>query len=242
MKDSKERLVRVVLLEKQMAERRARIVAAAQAIIGERGYAALTMRDLARASRVTVPTIYNLIGSKEEVLVAAVADRTQRYVARVAACAELPPCERVLAIVEAIVDEFLDVPNYYRAMLGLIYASPAAASLRVRTSREVQQPLARALEELSAAGELVEWASPHALANQIESLAQVASLRWATGGIGDEEMRIAATYATALLLLGVARGPSRALLEQAARRAQAARSWPASGAELEAALAGESRS
>ena len=234
--------MRVEFLEKQMAERRARIVAAAQEIIGERGYAALTMRDLARASRVTVPTIYNLIGSKEEVLVAAVADRTQHYVARLTASVALPPCERVLAIVDAVSDEFLDVPNYYRAMLGLIYASPAAASLRVRTSREVQQPLARALEELAAAGELAEWASPQALANQIESLAQVASLRWATGGISDEEMRVSSTYATALLLLGVCSGHARALLEQVARRAQAARPVAPSDPEAEAALARESSS
>ena len=213
--------MRVEFLARQMAERRARIVAAAQGIIGERGYAALTMRDLARASRVTVPTIYNLIGSKEEVLVAAVADRTQHYVALLAASAQLPPCERVLAIVDAVVDEFLDAPHYYRAMLVLIYASPAAESLRVRTSREVQQPLARALEELAAAGELAGWANPHALANQIESLAQVASLRWATGAISDEEMRVSTTYATALLLLGVTSGNARALLEQVARRSQA---------------------
>ena len=234
--------MRVEFLERQMAERRARIVAAAQGIIGERGYAALTMRDLARASRVTVPTIYNLIGSKEEVLVAAVADRTQHYVARLTASAALPPCKRVLAIVDAVVDEFLDAPHYYRAMLGLIYASPAAASLRVRTSREVQQPLAGALEELAAAGELASWANPHALANQIESLAQVASLRWATGGISDEKMRVSTTYATALLLLGVCSGGSRALLEKVARRSQSERPDAEAHAEDDGALAQESSS
>jgi AcrR family transcriptional regulator len=211
------------MLDKQMAERRARIVAAAQAIIGERGYTAITMRDLARASRVTVPTIYNLIGSKDEVVIAAVADRTARYVERLAPSANRPPAERVLAIVDAVSEEFLSAPLYYRAMLGMIYASPAAASLRTRTSREVQLPLERALEELAATGELAAWADPRALANQIESLAQVASLRWSTGGITDEEMRVTSRYATALLLLGVCTGAAKQQVEAIARRSQVTR-------------------
>jgi AcrR family transcriptional regulator len=194
--------VRAQALAKQMAERRARIVAAAQAIIGERGYAAITMRDLARASRVTVPTIYNLIGSKDEVLVAAVADRTEQYVARLAPSAHLPPCERVLAVVDAVVDEFLSAPHYYHAMLGLIYASPAAGKLRVRTAKAVQGPLCEALLALSKSGELAGWIEPASLANQIESAAQVASLRWATGAISDAEMRETARHSTALLMLG----------------------------------------
>ncbi len=215
--------MRAVLLDKQMAERRARIVAAAQAIIGERGYTAITMRDLARVSRVTVPTLYNLIGSKDEVVIAAVADRTERYVERLAPLAGLAPAERVLAIVDAVVEEFLSAPLYYRAMLGMIYASPAAASLRAQTSREVQQPLEHALAELAAKGELAAWADPRALANQIEALAQVASLRWSTGAITDDEMRVTSRYATALLLLGVCAGAAQEQVEAIARRSQSLR-------------------
>jgi AcrR family transcriptional regulator len=204
-----------------MAERRARIVGAAQAIIGERGYAAITMRDLARTSRVTVPTIYNLIGSKDEVLVAAVADRTERFVARLAPSAQLPPCERVLAVVDAVVDEFLSAPHYYHAMLGLIYASPAAGKLRVRTAKAVQGPLGEALSALAKAGDLAPWIEPGSLANQIESAAQVASLRWATGAIGDAEMRETARLSTALLMLGVCSGRARGFVEAIVRRSQA---------------------
>ena len=60
----------VTLRVEQKAERRSRILAAAREIIAESGYPELTMRDLARQARVTVPTIYNLIGSKEAVLFA----------------------------------------------------------------------------------------------------------------------------------------------------------------------------
>jgi AcrR family transcriptional regulator len=204
-----------------MAERRERILAAAQEIIGEHGYQALTMRELAQASRVTVPTIYNLIGSKEAVLFAAVEYRTDHYVERLAASEGAAPCERVLSIVDACVDEFLSLPHYYRSMLGLIYASQSAGSMRLRTSRAVREPIAQALIELSAAGELAAWIDPRSLANQIESLVQVASLRWATGSMTDADLRHAATHGAALLLLGVTAESQRARLEELARGSQA---------------------
>ena len=56
------------LLEDQKAERRARILASARRLIAERGFDGLTMRDLAAASRVSVPTLYNLFGGKQALL------------------------------------------------------------------------------------------------------------------------------------------------------------------------------
>lgn len=50
--------------------RRDRILAEARGIIARGGADTLNLRDLAKAAGVTVPTIYNLIGSKEDVLVA----------------------------------------------------------------------------------------------------------------------------------------------------------------------------
>ena len=208
------------LLAQQMAERRERILAAAQEIIGREGYAGLTMRELARASRVTVPTIYNLIGSKEAVLFAAVEYRTAHFVSAAAASASEPPCPRILSIVGAVVDEFVSLPLYYRSMLGLIYASQDAGSMRLRTSRAVHRPIESALVELAAAGDLAAWVDPSSLANQIEALVQVVSLRWATGALDDAALRSESMHGAALLLMGVL-GPShRAYLERIARDAQ----------------------
>ncbi|HEY6033695.1 MAG TPA: helix-turn-helix domain-containing protein, partial [Kofleriaceae bacterium] len=57
------------LFEEHKAERRERIIAAARTLVAERGYEGLTMRDLARAAKVSVPTLYNLFGSKDAILV-----------------------------------------------------------------------------------------------------------------------------------------------------------------------------
>jgi AcrR family transcriptional regulator len=51
-----------------MEKRRARILAEARTLLSRKGFDALNLRDLADVSEVTVPTIYNLIGNKEEIL------------------------------------------------------------------------------------------------------------------------------------------------------------------------------
>jgi AcrR family transcriptional regulator len=51
-----------------MAKRRERILAAAREIIAHEGIGALNVRYLAKKAGVTVPTIYNLIGKKTQIL------------------------------------------------------------------------------------------------------------------------------------------------------------------------------
>ena len=55
-----------------MEKRRERILEQARKMLAEGGYDALNLRDLAEVSGITVPTIYNLIGNKAEVLKALV--------------------------------------------------------------------------------------------------------------------------------------------------------------------------
>src|SRR5437764_464693 len=69
------------LLEEHKAERRGRILAAARELIAERGYDGLTMRDLAQASRVSVPTLYNLFGGKQAILLGELEETFERVVA-----------------------------------------------------------------------------------------------------------------------------------------------------------------
>src|SRR5947209_19459743 len=71
----------MTLFDEHKAERRERILRAARKLVAARGYDGLTMRELADAARVSVPTLYNLFGSKDAILVA----ELQTIAARVAA-------------------------------------------------------------------------------------------------------------------------------------------------------------
>ena len=53
---------------KNMAKRREAILREARSLIANEGFEALKIRDLAARAGLTVPTIYNLIGGKNEIL------------------------------------------------------------------------------------------------------------------------------------------------------------------------------
>jgi AcrR family transcriptional regulator len=212
--------VRVDFLAQQMAERRERILAAAREIIGQRGYEALTMRDLARASRVTVPTVYNLVGSKEEVLFAAIEEQTARFEAGLAAGGELPPAQRLIAIVDAAATEYLRMPRYYRSLLTLLLVSDSAHGMRRRVDRAISTPTGEALSAMREAGELATWLELRPLRGRLRAHLQMTSLQWAVGGLTDDGLRATARYGAALLMCAATVGATRSYYEGVARAAQ----------------------
>lgn len=66
---------------RNMAKRRALILQHARAIIASEGFDALKIRDIAAGAGVTVPTIYNLIGGKAEILKLIIDDLVDRLTA-----------------------------------------------------------------------------------------------------------------------------------------------------------------
>ncbi len=206
-----------------MAERRQRILASARAIIAERGFDALTMRALADASRVTVPTVYNLIGGKDAVLAAAVEEQTARFLAGIERRRGLRPAERLLSVVDACVDELLRLPAYYRTLLPLLSGSAAAAGARARVDRALGAELAKAVAELEDARALVAWVEPEAVLESLRSQLGARALRWAAGLHDDAAFRAGARYEACLTLLGVTQGRDHTAFTRAARAAQADR-------------------
>jgi len=203
-----------------MAERRQRILAAAREIVAARGYEALTMRELARASRVTVPTLYNLIGGKEAVLAAAVEEQTARFLARAERRSGESPAAQLLSVIEACVRELLALPAYYRTLLQLLYTAEAAAKVRARVDQALSGELARALGAIGEAGELRAWVEPRALLRTLRAHLGATALEWASGRLADADFPAAASYEACLTLIGVTTGRSHAELERAARAAQ----------------------
>jgi len=212
--------VRVDVLAQQMAERRERILAAAREIIGQRGYEALTMRDLARASRVTVPTVYNLIGSKEQVLFAAIEEQTSRFEARLGAGSDLAPAARVRAIVVACADEYLRMPRYYRSLLTLLFLSGSAGAMKQRVDRALSTPIGESLSAMRAHGELAPWIELRPLRGRLRAHLQMTSIQWASGALSDQGLEAAARYGAGLIMAAATVGETRAGFEEFAREAQ----------------------
>ncbi|MEM7408672.1 MAG: helix-turn-helix domain-containing protein [Myxococcota bacterium] len=200
-----------------MAERRARILEAARRGIADVGYDGLTLRALAREAQVTVPTIYNLVGNKDAVLVAAVADQTERFVRSIGAAPD-----DVLGIVDASARELLRAPRYYRALLRLLADSEEAGEARRMVTAALQGQLRGAVEALAAEKQLEAWVEVGALSEELLAVVWQASDQWARGRLRSAAFPARQRFGVALLLAGAARGRARSRFKDVARANQSA--------------------
>jgi len=197
----------------QMNRRRERILSAARKLISEQGYECLTMRALAQASGVTVPTIYNLIGNKDAVLGATIRDGSMRFFGEVQSGAG------PIAILEKNVTELLLQPAYYRPLLRVLLhgtASDAMAEIDALYLRH----LSDALESMAARGEIEPWVDCAILAERLLANLYGAASEWATGLLSDETLPVVASYDANITLAGVATDKSRRRFQNRARRLQ----------------------
>jgi len=208
------------LLEEQKAERRSRILAAARTLIAARGYDGLTMRDLAHASRVSVPTLYNLFGGKHAILLG----ELEETIATVTAGFENAQGDgfaaRAFGGVEAANEDLLGAPAYSRELVHLFLVSAETRPLRRQTEERFVAMMAERLTEAQAKGEIVRWVDPVAVAGREYAHYVQAMIQWAKGDLDADEFRAVAVYGMCLLLLGIARGETARVLERRARDLQ----------------------
>ena len=116
------------LRAQNMQKRRDRLLAEARALLTVDGFEALNLRELARLAEVTVPTIYNLIGNKEEVLVALFAEVLTEIEARIRDHAAGSALARAGAVAVVSTHLFAEDENYYRsAFLAVEYLNQSGA-------------------------------------------------------------------------------------------------------------------
>lgn len=98
-----------------MQKRRERILTAARAVIAGPGYDALNTRALAKAAGVTAPTLYNLIGNKEEILRVLIMASVDRIEERLHDFDHATPLEMAEAIIIQSSKLFAEDQAYYQS-------------------------------------------------------------------------------------------------------------------------------
>ncbi|HUJ57679.1 MAG TPA: helix-turn-helix domain-containing protein [Kofleriaceae bacterium] len=196
------------LFEQHKAERRARIGAVARELVAERGYAGLTMRDLARAARVSVPTLYNLFGSKDAILGAELQAMAGELAAAMPSEAE-GFLARGLAMFDTGMRLIEREPEFFRATIQMFMTSPETGEMRQRTEDAFVGVIAANLAAAQRAGQLEDWADPMLVARHIHANYTAAFLAWGFGNIDFATFRAAAASGACHLLVGVARGRYR---------------------------------
>lgn len=131
------------------AEREERMLDAAEAVIGRRGFQGASMDEIARRSGITKALLYQYFGSKERLCEATVDRGVARLFAALRdATAEVPAGP---AQIEAFVRGYFDYLDETRTTFWRLYteASPAAVNaMRERNAAEISELVARAFEEL----------------------------------------------------------------------------------------------
>jgi len=194
------------LFDEHKAERRERILDAARKLVAERGYDGLTMRDLARAAKVSVPTLYNLFGSKDAILVTEL-EAMASTIARALPMTGESFLQRGRAAFDAGMQIIEASPAFFRAVIQMFMTSTETAETRMRVEQGFVAVMEANLRAAQQAGQLADWASPAIVARHMYQIHAASFLGWGLGHIDFETFRAATLSGCAHLLAGVARGP-----------------------------------
>ena len=211
---------------RQMAERRDRILASTCDIVAELGPEGLSMRDLARRSRVTVPTIYSLIGGRDAVLFAAIEEQVARFVNGIEQAPASNAVDRVLAVYESCLQELLSLPRYWRTFLRVIFTRPSAEAMRARLASAMDVEMSRGVDALRQTSALAEWVEPRALVALLHRNQTVVTMQWGAGEFPDSHLRAAMLFGPCCVLAGACVDHYR---EEFAKRAAELQPYVAAG-------------
>ncbi|MBW2425914.1 MAG: TetR/AcrR family transcriptional regulator [Deltaproteobacteria bacterium] len=210
------------LVEEQKAERRERIVAAASELIAKGGMEALTMSRVADGARVTVPTVYNLVGNRDAVVTAVMDEAREGFLEKLAAVNADRNAEEIeiIVLVETFVKELVDRASLYQPLVqfglqsGVDRSDAVVAALTPR--------LREAVVDLRGGGELADWVDVDFTTYRICALVLNAGWTWSLRQIGTQSLRQCVVYDVAAHLAGVCHGEARSRFEAVAARYQQA--------------------
>lgn len=208
------------LIEDQRLARRAAILEAARRMIAERGYEAVKVRDLAEICGVSVPTLYNQFGGKDQLLAAAIEEHFRLALDSAPVARSTPGYQRLLTIVDQCAEQLLDVPGYHQRLLEAFASLASTLQIQERIARGLAAVIAEELATMAAARELVAWASPRQLAAQMTAACIGTAIQWGAGVIRDDLLKAHMRYALGLVVLGVVRGAAASRFETQIQAAQ----------------------
>jgi len=210
------------LVTKQREERRQRILDVARKLIAEKGYDGVTMRELADLSLVSVPTLYNLFGGKNELLFAAVESYFAELLGAVGLVDAGEGLDRILFLSKLLGRETPRHAQHARSLMGSFGNISDAGGIHELVAQQLTAQLGMALDEMQGSRQLVAWAETGPLAERLASQLSITMFEWAREQLSDDGLLSAMLYGSSVTLLGLARGEAAAELEGLVREHQVA--------------------
>lgn len=165
----------------------------------------VTTERIAELAEVSAATVYNLVGTREQLLIALVDRLIGDLVASVPT--EPPdPLTALRAVIAGSVEVLTARPTAYRRV---VLELTAAASAAMHTKLSPAVPAAAAIRHAQAKGMVRDDLDPDALAAQVYLSYNGALLRWAAGALTDAGFRAAALHGLVTVLAASATSRSR---------------------------------
>ncbi|MFP5489659.1 MAG: TetR/AcrR family transcriptional regulator, partial [Acidimicrobiia bacterium] len=185
--------------ERGKQDRRDRITDAALAILLDAGLDALSMQAISERAGVSVPTVYNLVGNKDDVIVALFDRLGAVFIAEADALTD-DPIERCFAIVDLFTARLGDHADVVRSLIRSGQA-PFLASHRPVATVALRRSLASALDHADDRGALARPDEAPLAIDHLIALTAGSMLRWAAS---DESPDVATTRLRATVRHGTA--------------------------------------
>jgi AcrR family transcriptional regulator len=158
-----------------MDDRAKRIVETAVALAERDGYQAVRLRDVAASAQVALGTVYKRFASKEEILIAALEQESERLVAKIGKKA-VPgdtPQERLRFVFAAITQGFIRRPNLAKATVRSLASGDPNIAERVASFHALITTVVMSAIRGDVNAEKAEWGGEgDERARQIASLLQ----------------------------------------------------------------------
>jgi AcrR family transcriptional regulator len=190
------------LRDKQMRERRARILEAAAQLIRATGGTGLSMRALADKAEVSLATPYNLFGSKGAVLLALQLGALEQLEQAMDELGTRDPIEQVLEVAALGAKIYTGDPSFWRPLMqahwvakGAIHESPLHPRIVALWHRSLQAGV--------KAGRLIAEADPEFVARHLVICFYGVLVLWVQGNLDEDGFRNQVLYGFVLALLGV---------------------------------------
>jgi AcrR family transcriptional regulator len=210
----------VDLVSRQREDRKERILEAARQLIAERGYEAVTMRDLAEHGLVSVPTLYVLFGSKQELLLAAVESYFTDLLDKVEVFTSEHGLSRILSLAETLSRETPRHAAYARSLMDFMGTASESGGLNDLVMHQLSDEITAALSQMKKKRQLAAWADLRPLGDRLAGQMSMTTFAWARHQLSDESLRGAMLYGTSVTLLGLSRGQAKKILEALVREHQ----------------------
>ncbi len=208
------------LMSENRLARRASMMETARQMIAEKGYESIKIRELAAACRVSVPTLYNQFGGKDQLLAAAIEDHFVGDPDQVKIKTSLNGLERIFAILDFITSQFLQAPDFHRRLLEAFGSLDSTQQVQRSITASLAHEIGQELGVMQDRRELESWADPEQLAGQVTNAFISSTIVWGSGGIRENQLTAAVQYGTGLVLAGVVTGDNVLLVGQRIKAAQ----------------------